>query len=352
MSYKKDKTEKIIFAVESSCDETAAAVLKCDGLKVEILSDVIWSQTAIHKKYGGVVPEIASRSHAEVIDKVGNEAVTQAGITFQDIDFIAATCGAGLNGALLSGLCYAKALSFSLQIPFIGVNHIRGHIAANYIGTDLKPPFVALTASGGHSSIVHVRGYDAFTVIGSTLDDAAGEAFDKVSRTLGLGYPGGPAIEKAAQGGNDNINFYKRPLKSLGYDFSYSGLKTAVINYINTERQNGDLTQKQISDIAASFQKAALDMLLRGVENAFSDNGLDTLALAGGVAANVLLRQRLQRLTKEKGVKLYIPPLSLCGDNAAMIGAAAWFKYYEKKEAAFSPLSLNAAPSLKISEDA
>ena len=342
------KNEKIVFAVETSCDETAAAVLKCAGTDIEILSNVIFSQIPIHQKFGGVVPELASRSHTEAIDKVADEAMTAAGIECGDIDIVAATYGAGLNGALLAGLSYAKGLAYSLSVPFIGVNHIRGHIAANYIGTDLKPPFLALAASGGHSSIVHVRGYNDLAVLGSTLDDAAGEAFDKISRVLGLGYPGGPAIEKAAQGGDDGINFYKRPPKSLGYDFSYSGLKTAVINYIN--KLNG-LTEKQIADIAASFQRAALDMLLRNVEQALAEHGLNTLALAGGVAANGLLRERLQKLSAAKGVKLYIPPMPLCGDNAAMIGAAAWLKYYERKDAAFSPLSLNTNPSLKINED-
>jgi len=241
MPYQKKKNEKIVFAVETSCDETAAAVLACAGRKVKILSNIVFSQTDIHKRFGGVVPELASRSHTEIIDKVAAEALERAGIGFPDIDIVAATYGAGLNGALLAGLSYAKGLAYALSAPFIGVNHIRGHIAANYIGTGLKPPFIALAASGGHSSIVLVSGYDAFKVLGSTLDDAAGEAFDKIARVLGLGYPGGPAIEKAALGGDCGINFYKRPLKSLGYDFSYSGLKTAVINYINSIRQKGKL---------------------------------------------------------------------------------------------------------------
>lgn len=352
MPFIKQQDEKIIFAVESSCDETAAAVLRCRGDNAEILSDIVFSQIDIHKKFGGVVPELASRSHTEVIDKVADEAVGRAGITFRDIDIVAATYGAGLNGALLAGLSYAKGLAFSLSVPFIGVNHIRGHIAANYIGAALKPPFLALAASGGHSSVILVSGYNDFTVIGSTLDDAAGEAFDKVARVLGLGYPGGPAIEKTAADGNENINFYKHPLKSLGYDFSYSGLKTAVINYINSARQKGELTAAQTADIAASFQKAALDMLTGSIMDALKAHNLDTLALAGGVAANSALRERLKKLSAENNIKLYIPPLSLCGDNAAMIGAAAWFKFREKGAAAFSPLSLNSNPSLKISEDA
>ncbi len=347
MPNKKPNAGTVIFAAESSCDETAAAVLRCSGESIEVLSDVVCSQIEMHRQFGGVVPELASRSHAEVIDKVADEAVRRAGIDISDIDMVAATYGPGLNGALLAALSFAKGLAFSLSVPFIGVNHIRAHIAANYIGTALKPPFLALTASGGHSSIMLMSGYDSCTVIGGTLDDAAGEAFDKVARVMGLGYPGGPAIEKAAANGEENINFYRHPLKNHGYDFSYSGLKTAVINYINTARQKSGLTQKQTADIAASFQKAALDMLLRNVSAALKEYRLDTLALAGGVAANTALRERLKTLCEKENIKLFVPPLRLCGDNAVMIGAAAWLKYLEKGAAAFSPLSLNSSPSLK-----
>ncbi len=331
-----------ILAIESSCDETAAAVVE-NGTNV--LSNIINTQIETHKRYGGVVPEIASRLHIENINQVVSLALSEAKLTFDDIDAFAVTYGPGLVGALLVGVSAAKGLAFAQGKPLIPVHHIKGHICANYIeNPDFKPPFVCLVASGGHSHIVHVKDYNTYEVLAKTCDDAAGEAFDKVSRVLGLGYPGGPAVSKEAEKGNPNaIHFPRVNMGEDGFDFSFSGVKTAVINYIHNAEQKGEEINK--ADVAASFQEAVVDVLSSHLIDCAVKCGVDKVALAGGVAANKLLRERIEEKANKKGLSLSYPSLSLCTDNAAMIGCAAYFAYQNGERA---DLSLNAVPSLTL----
>ncbi len=313
-----------ILALESSCDETAAAVIE-DGRK--ILSNIIDSQAEEHALYGGVVPEIASRGHVEAICAVAQAAVKEAGMTMQEVDAVAATCAPGLIGALLVGANYAKSLAWSLNKPFIPVHHIRGHIAANLLAfPELEPPFLCLSASGGSSMIVHVKDYTDMEILGGTRDDAAGEAFDKVARVLGVGYPGGPKIDKLAKGGDDKAYTLPRShVTGAPLDFSFSGLKTAVINLAHNAEQKGETIN--YADLAASFSAAVSDTLVPRLKLASEMTGVTRLVAAGGVAANSRLRADLEALAKELGVPIYMPPLSLCGDNAAMIGAQAYYEY-------------------------
>ena len=335
-------TDVLILGIESSCDETAASVVK-NGR--EILSNVINTQIDFHKKYGGVVPEIASRKHIENIDYVIDEALLKANVTFSDIDAIAVTCGPGLVGALLVGVSSAKALSFALNKPLIAVNHIRGHICANFAAhSSLEPPFVCLVASGGHSHIVNVKDYTEFEILGRTRDDAAGEAFDKTARVLGLGYPGGPLVDELAKSGNcEAIHFPRVRMDGNSLDFSFSGVKTAVINYIHKAEQNGETINK--ADIAASFQAAVTDVLCEHTLDGALKVGARTVALAGGVAANTALRTKMTEICKKYGISVIYPPPVLCTDNAAMIASCG---YYEFKKGRLADLSLNAIPNLPL----
>ena len=322
----------IVLGIESSCDETSASVVK-NGR--EVLSNVTNTQIAIHTLYGGVVPEIASRNHIDNVSIVVKEAIKQAGITFDDIDVVACTYGPGLVGALLVGLSYGKALSYGLNKPLVGVNHLEGHIAANYITyKDLKPPFLCMMMSGGNTQIVHVKNYTEFEVLGKTVDDAVGEAFDKVARVVGLGYPGGPKIDEMAKKGKPTIELPKTHVEGL--DFSFSGIKTAVINL---HHKNPDVDK---SDLCISFEKAISEMLIANVKKAVEETGIKTVALAGGVSANSYIRSEFEKLD---GIKLYMPDLSLCTDNAAMIASAGYYNYLDGK---ISDLSLNAYPDLKL----
>ncbi|MGM0411008.1 MAG: tRNA (adenosine(37)-N6)-threonylcarbamoyltransferase complex transferase subunit TsaD [Bacillota bacterium] len=331
-----------ILAIETSCDETAAAVTK-NGLKV--LSNVVASQINWHKKFGGVVPEIASRKHLEFINPVIEEALNEAEIKLDEIDAIAATHGPGLVGGLLVGLSAAKALAYALDKPFIGVNHIAGHIYANFISNpDIKTPVICLTISGGHSDLLYFEDLGGYEILGRTRDDAAGEAFDKIARFLDLGYPGGPVIEKAAKKGNaDAIDFPRSFLNEDNYDFSFSGLKTAVINYVHNQKQRGE--KIDIPDIAASFQQAVIDSLVNKVIKAIENYEVKSVVLSGGVAANSELRKELKEELVKRDIKLYYPELKLCTDNAAMIGAVA---YYQYQKGDFADLSLNADPNLSL----
>ena len=314
----------ITLAVESSCDETSVAVM-ADGR--EILSNIISSQIDIHKQYGGVVPEIASRHHLENINHVTNQALSEAGCSFSDVDMIGVTKGPGLVGALLIGVAAAKSYAAALNLPLVGVHHILGHISANFIEhKDLEPPFTALVISGGHTYIVEMESYTSCRILGSTRDDAAGEAYDKVARVLGLGYPGGPLIDKIAKEGNPEAVHFKRVfLEKDSFDFSFSGIKTGVLNYVNTEKQAG--REINVADVAASFQQAVLDVTVAKAVGAAELLKKDRLVLAGGVAANSKLRQMLSDECKKKGIKLYYPSPVLCTDNAAMIGCAAYYSY-------------------------
>ena len=323
-----------ILAIESSCDETAAAVVR-DGY--EVLSDVISSQAELHKKYGGVVPEIASRKHLECISQVADEAMEQAGLSFGELDAVAVTYGPGLIGALLVGVSYAKALAYALKKPLIAVHHIKAHLSANYVEhPDLKPPFVGLVASGGHSHIVYARDFIDFTVLGRTRDDAAGEAFDKVARTLGLGYPGGPLLEKLARDGNAQAYAFPR-VRFENLDFSFSGVKTAVINTMHVAGQRGETLKK--ADVAASFQQAVTDVLVGHTIEAARREGVGRVALAGGVAANSYLRDAFTRAAAENGLQFFCPRPRLCTDNAVMVGCAA---YFMAQRGEYADLSLNA----------
>ncbi len=334
----------IILGIESSCDETSAAVVKNGRM---VLSNIISSQVDLHAEYGGVVPEIASRKHVELIIPVIDSALSEAGITLEEVDGIAVTYGPGLVGALLVGVSAAKALSAALDKPLIKVHHIEGHIAANYIThPDLAPPYVCLVASGGHSHIVYVNDYLDFTILGRTRDDAAGEAFDKIARVLGLGYPGGPVIDKQAKLGNPKaIRFPRVNFPGDSLDFSFSGLKTAVINHINHARQVGE--ELNIPDICASFQQAVVDVLVDHTIKAAQAQEVKTIALAGGVAANSLLREDLEKRAKKAGFKAISPALILCTDNAAMIASAGYYSFIAQE---FADLTLNAIPSLRIGE--
>ena len=337
-----EKKDVIVLAIETSCDETAAAVIK-NGR--EILSNVVVTQIDIHKKFGGVVPEVASRNHVVDINPVIQKAVEESGVRLQDMDVIAATYGPGLVGALLVGLSSAKALAYALNKPFVGVNHIEGHVAANYLAhEDLKPPFISLIVSGGHTHIVEVSDYNVFNIMGKTKDDAAGEAYDKVARAMGLGYPGGPVLDKLAQEGEANIKFPQAMINE-GYDFSFSGIKSAVLNYLNSKAMKNEAYQKE--DVAASFQQAVVEVLVAKAIKATLDKGYDKLALSGGVSANSQLREWAREKAEENGIKLYYPPLYLCTDNAAMIGSSGYYKYMDNQ---ISDLSLNARPNLKIGD--
>lgn len=333
-----------ILAVETSCDETAAAVVQ-NGR--EVLSNVISSQIALHTLYGGVVPEIASRKHIEKISQVMAEALTQAGKKLSDMDAIAVTYGPGLVGALLVGVSAAKAVSFASGIPLVGVHHIEGHISANYIeNRELEPPFVCLVVSGGHSHLVVVKDYGEYEILGRTRDDAAGEAFDKVARAIGLGYPGGPKIDKVSVEGNpDAIAFPRAKVEGSDYDFSFSGLKSAVLNYLNSCGMKGESFCQ--ADVAASFQKAVVDVLTEHSMHAVEACGIRKFAIAGGVASNSALRKSLAKACKERGVAFYHPSPILCTDNAAMIGAAGYYEYVKGVRHGYD---LNAVPNLKLGE--
>ena len=333
-----------ILAIETSCDETAAAVVE-NGRKV--LSNVIFSQISLHTLYGGVVPEIASRKHIEKINQVITEALNQADKTLDEIDAIGVTYGPGLVGALLVGGAEAKSISYAKKLPLIGVHHIEGHISANYIeNPDLEPPFLCLVVSGGHTHLVKVNDYGKYEILGRTVDDAAGEAFDKVARAIGLGYPGGPKIEQISHKGNpDAIAFPRAHVAEAAYHFSFSGMKSAALNYLNNCRMQGiEIAQ---ADVAASFQQAVIDVLLGTIKKALDETGIQTFALAGGVASNGTLRKAVKEALDRRGVAFYCPSPILCTDNAAMIGAAAYYDYMAGKR---SGLDLNAVPNLKLGE--
>ena len=333
-----------ILAIESSCDETAAAVVK-NGR--EVLSNVISSQIDLHTLYGGVVPEIASRKHIEKINQVIEQAIVEAGVTFETIDAIAVTYGPGLVGALLVGVSAAKALAFGLKKPLIGVHHIEGHISANFIeNKELKPPFVCLVVSGGHSHLVKVKDYGEYEILGRTRDDAAGEAFDKVARAIGLGYPGGPKIDKVSREGNpEAIHFPRAKVGESEYDFSFSGLKSAVLNYLNSCQMKGEEINQ--ADVAASFQKAVVDVLVDHSVNAVKKYGFHKFAIAGGVASNSHLREALKKECDKNGIDFYHPSPIYCTDNAAMIGVAAYYEYIKGVRHGYN---LNAVPNLKLGE--
>lgn len=339
-----EKKDTLILAIESSCDETAASVVK-NGR--EILSNIISSQIALHTLYGGVVPEIASRKHIEKINQVIEEALKQAQVTLEDIDAVGVTYGPGLVGALLVGVAEAKAIAYAAKKPLVGVHHIEGHIAANYIEhPDLEPPFLCLVVSGGHTHLVHVEDYGKFKIIGRTRDDAAGEAFDKVARAIGLGYPGGPKIDKVSREGNpEAIVFPRAHIEEAPYDFSFSGVKSAVLNYINGCKMKGE--EYSQADIAASFQKAVTDVLVGNAMHAVEEYGDRKFAIAGGVASNSALRAAMAEACKEKDVEFYYPSPIYCTDNAAMIGVAA---YYEFMNGTRHGWDLNAVPNLKLGE--
>ena len=343
---KKMNNEKdvLILGIESSCDETAAAVVK-NGR--EVMSNIISSQIDIHTLYGGVVPEIASRKHIENINIVIKEALNRAGVTFDEIDAIAVTYGPGLVGALLVGVAEAKALAFALDKPLVGVHHIEGHISANYVeNKELEPPFACMVVSGGHTHLVIVKDYGEYEVIGRTRDDAAGEAFDKVARAIGLGYPGGPKVDKLAKEGNpDAIEFPRASVTGSEYDFSFSGLKSAVLNYINScEMKNIEYNR---ADIAASFQKAVVDVLVSHAIKGVKEYGMDKLAIAGGVASNSAVRKVFAEKCAENGIGFYHPSPILCTDNAVMIASAGYYDYLKGIRHGYD---LNAIPNLKLGE--
>jgi N6-L-threonylcarbamoyladenine synthase len=331
---KMEKKDIIVLGIETSCDETSVAVVK-NGR--EVLSNVINSQIKIHQEYGGVVPEIASRHHTEAINLVTKQALKEANLSLQDIDLISCTYGPGLVGALLVGVSYAKALSFALDKPLVGINHIQGHIAANYIShKELEPPFLCLIISGGHSHLVHIKDYTSFEILGKTRDDAIGEAFDKIARIIGLGYPGGPKVDKLAIEGNPTIQLPKTYFDDL--DFSFSGIKTAIINYVH---KNPDINK---ADLCASFEKTVTDILITNTKRAAKQINTQKIALAGGVSANSYIRKEFLKL-EEDGFKIYYPEFVLCTDNAAMIASSAYYNYLAGNT---SDLKLNAVPNLKI----
>ena len=334
----------LILAIETSCDETAAAVVK-NGR--EVLSNVISSQIDLHTLYGGVVPEIASRKHIEKINQVIGQALEMANTELDELDAIAVTYGPGLVGALLVGVAQAKAISYATKKPLVGVHHIEGHVSANYIeNKDLEPPFLCLIVSGGHTHLVLVKEYGDYEIIGRTHDDAAGEAYDKVARAIGLGYPGGPKIDKLAKEGNkDAIAFPRAHIEGAPYDFSFSGLKSAVLNHINLCNMKKE--EINAADIAASFQEAVVDVLVSRTIAAAKAYGMDKIAIAGGVASNSALREAMKKACEKEGKKLFYPSPIFCTDNAAMIGTAA---YYEFKKGMRSGLDLNAVPNLKIGQ--
>ena len=336
--------DTLILAIESSCDETAASVVK-NGRTV--LSNVISSQIELHKLYGGVVPEIASRKHIEKINQVIEAALAEAGVSLDQLDAVGVTYGPGLVGALLVGVAEAKAIAYAKKLPLVGVHHIEGHVSANYIEhPDLEPPFLCLIVSGGHTHLVIVKDYGEFEILGHTRDDAAGEAFDKVARAIGLGYPGGPKIDKLSKEGNpDAIDFPRAKVGDCPYDFSFSGVKSAVLNYLNQAQMKGEEVNR--ADLAASFQKAVVDVLVEHTMMAAEDYHMDKIAIAGGVASNGTLRAAMENACARKGFRFYRPSPIFCTDNAAMIGAAA---YYEYKKGTRHGWDLNAVPNLKLGE--
>jgi len=338
------KKDLITLGIESSCDETSASIVK-NGR--EVLSNIIYSQIDIHKKFGGVVPEVASRNHVDKVSQVIDEALEEAKMTMADVDVIGATYGPGLVGALLVGMTEAKALAYALKLPLVPVNHIEGHICANFIAhKELEPPFVCLIVSGGHSHIVYMEDYSKYEILGKTRDDAAGEAFDKVARTLGLGYPGGPLIDKLSKVGNPKaIDFPRSYLEKGSLDFSFSGLKSAVLNYINSCKMKK--IEINNADVAASFQASVVEVLSEKAIRAAKLKKVDKLVLAGGVAANSGLRENIASRAREEGLSVYYPPLDLCTDNGAMIASSAYFDYIKGYEA---DMYLNAVPNLKLGE--
>ncbi|QNM06984.1 tRNA (adenosine(37)-N6)-threonylcarbamoyltransferase complex transferase subunit TsaD [Qiania dongpingensis] len=344
MAAEKKEQDVYILAIESSCDETAAAVVK-NGR--EVLSNVISSQIALHTLFGGVVPEIASRKHIEKINQVIQEALDEAGMTLDEMTAVGVTYGPGLVGALLVGVSAAKAIAYAKKLPLIGVHHIEGHVSANFIeNKDLKPPFLCLIVSGGHTHLVKMKDYGEFEIIGRTRDDAAGEAFDKVARAIGLGYPGGPKIDKAAKEGNPHaMEFPRAKIEGAPYDFSFSGLKSAVLNYLNHEKMRGEKVSQ--SDLAASFQNAVVESLVSRTVLAAREFGIRDVVIAGGVASNSALRAAMKEACEKEGFRFYHPSPALCTDNAAMIGAAA---YYEYQKGTRSGWDLNAVPNLKLGE--
>lgn len=333
-----------ILAIESSCDETAAAVVK-NGR--EILSNVIYSQIDLHTLYGGVVPEIASRKHIDKINQVVSKAIEDSKMELKDMSAVAVTYGPGLVGPLLVGVSFAKAMAYAAKLPVIGVHHIEGHICANYIANkELEPPFMCLVVSGGHTHLVKVADYGEYEILGRTEDDAAGEAFDKVARAIGLGYPGGPKIDRVSKSGNpEAIKFPRAKVGGSEYDFSFSGLKSAVLNYLNTASMNNEKIVTE--DVAASFQQAVIDVLVGHSMEALDRYNFKKFAIAGGVASNSSLRAAFEEACAQKGVEFFLPPPILCTDNAAMIGSAAYFEY---KRGTRSGLDLNAVPNLKLGE--
>ena len=330
-----------ILAIETSCDETSVAVVR-NGR--EVLANTISTQIALHEQYGGVVPEIASRMHVEKINLVIKEALKTAGLALDDIDVVGVTYGPGLVGALLVGVMAAKSIAFAKNKPLVGVHHIEGHIAANYIThPELEPPFLCLVVSGGHTHLVHVKDYTTYEIMGRTRDDAAGEAYDKVARAMGLSYPGGPKIDKLAKEGNKEAIKFPRAMQDGSYDFSFSGLKSAVLNYINGCKMKDEPIN--VADVAAAFQASVTDVLVGKTLQLAEEKNIPKIALAGGVAANQGLREAMQKACDEKGKKLYYPELILCTDNAAMIGCAAYYEYLKGTRA---DMSLNAVPNLPI----
>lgn len=340
----KQPDDVLILAIESSCDETAASVVK-NGR--EVLSNVISSQIDLHTQFGGVVPEIASRKHIEKINQVIMQALEDAGVTLQEITAIGVTYGPGLVGALLVGVAEAKAIAYAAKKPLVGVHHIEGHVSANYIEhPELEPPFVCLIVSGGHTHLVIVKDYGEFEIIGRTRDDAAGEAFDKVARAVGLGYPGGPKVDQAAKTGNKHaIEFPRAKVEGAPFDFSFSGLKSAVLNYINHAKMTGE--EIPVPDLVASFQNAVVEALVSRAVLAAKEYGYDKLAIAGGVASNSALREAMQAACDQEGIRFYHPSPIYCTDNAAMIGTAA---YYEYQKGTRHGWDLNAVPNLKLGE--
>lgn len=333
----------VIMAIESSCDETACAIIKNGH---EICANVVSTQIKIHEKFGGVVPEVASRKHLEYIDIVIEEALSESGYTFDELDAVAVTMGPGLIGALLVGLSTAKGLAYAINKPLIGVHHIEGHIYANFLAhQDITLPCICLVVSGGHTNIVKISEHGSYQILGQTVDDAAGEAFDKVARAIGLGYPGGPKIDKLAKEGNPKAIQFPRAKLDQPLNFSFSGLKSAVLNYLNQAEMKQEAINR--ADVAASFQDSVVDVLCDHTMKAMEETGITTLLLAGGVSANSRLRERIDELCVKNGYKLYYPPLSLCTDNAAMIGAAAAYKYARNE---FSGYNLNAVAQLPFSD--